>query len=260
MALLQALLLGAVQGVTEFLPISSDGHLALAEWAMGVHPSLAFNVLLHAGTLAVVVVALRREVVAMVRGGLRLLRSPRAADADARLALHVLAASVPTAVIGLALRDVAEAQTSSPRIVAAWLAVTGVLLLATIRKGGERPMDLGRAIAVGVAQGLAVLPGLSRSGATIAVALLCRVESREAARFSFAASIPAIVGALALELPKIRPESVGIVPAVLGVVTAAATGAIALRMIFAIVKSGRTWAFALYLFPLAGAVWLAASG
>ena len=258
MSLLQAIALGVVQGVTEFLPVSSDGHLALASIALGLRPSLAFDVLLHAGTLAVVVVALRREVGAMIVGSLRLVRRPASADPDARFALHVIVASLPTAAIGLLLRHVAEAQTESPRIVAAWLAVTGGLLLITVRTRGDRPVNAALAFAIGVAQGLAVLPGLSRSGSTIAIALLFGVRREDAVRFSFAASVPAIAGALALELPRLDLGHVGVVPATVGVLCAAAAGALALRGVFAVVGSGRAWAFSLYLFPLAAAVWFLA--
>ena len=254
MTVWQAIALGLVQGATEFLPVSSDGHLALASFALGLVPSLAFDVLLHAGTLAVLVVGLRREVGAMVRGALRLVRAPRDPCADADLARRILVASVPTAVLGLLLRHTAEAQTASPRIVAAWLAVTGVLLLCTLARRGDRAIGIADALAIGVAQGLAVLPGLSRSGATIATALLFGVRRDDAARFSFAASIPAVAGALALELPDVDFARVGILPAAVGILAAAAAGALALRIVFAVVRGGRVWTFALYLFPLAAGV------
>jgi len=248
--LLDALILGVVQGITEFLPISSDGHLAIAQRLLGLSPDLAITVLLHAGTLAVVVVAFRRDLHSTLRGTLRLVTGPRG-DPDARLALHVLVASIPTAAIGLLLRHPVERWTSSPGVVSLCLVATAVILLSTFRAKGERSIEFARALAIGVAQGLAVLPGLSRSGSTIAVALLLGVARPEAARFSFVASIPAVAGALALELPALRLGSADVVPALAGVLVAAASGAIALAVLLRVVRAGRIWAFAIYLVPLA---------
>ena len=168
----EAIALGIVQGATEFLPISSDGHLALAELLFELEEGgLTFNVMLHAGTLVATLVVLRQAVGRAVRAGLPSLVRPAGfkESSGGRDALVVLLASVPTAVIGLLFRDAVALWTHSPLAIGlGFLGTTAVLLVAQFSPRGDREQpSIAGALLVGVAQGLAVLPGLSRSGSTM---------------------------------------------------------------------------------------------
>ena len=192
-AVWRAAALGAVQGLTEFLPVSSSGHLVLAERVLGVaRPGLALEAGLHLGTLAAVVFAYRRD---LWRGA-------------AAWWPQLLVATAPAAAAGLALGPLLERLFGSVPAVGAALAATGVLLLASgrLRPGRRRIGDLrlGEAFRVGLLQALALAPGLSRSGATIVGGLLLGLEPAEAARFSFLLSLPAVGGAVALHARGLR--------------------------------------------------------
>jgi undecaprenyl-diphosphatase len=252
---LEALLLGVVQGITEFLPISSDGHLALAEILFELKAGgLTFNVMLHAGTLLATLVMLRSEVREAVKGGFQALRHPRLflESSGGRDALTVVVASIPTAAIGLFLRDAVESFTDDPLAIGLGFMGTALALVAsTFAKRGdlEHPSVLG-ALAIGVAQGLAVLPGLSRSGSTIALALFLGVRPARAFALSMLMSLPAIVGAIGLEARHAFSGPFLFGPVALGAVAAFATGVVALLMLRHIVDRGRFGWFAFWVAPL----------
>jgi len=252
---LEALLLGVIQGITEFLPISSDGHLALAEILFGLKAGgLTFNVLLHAGTLFATLVMLRHEVLVAVGSGFAALRRPRLfLETDGgRDALTVVLASIPTAIIGLLLRDAVESLTEDPLAIGLGFLGTALALVAsTFAKRGDRehPTWLG-ALAIGVAQGLAVLPGLSRSGSTIALALFLGVRPARAFTLSMLMSLPAIVGAIGLEARHAFSGPFPVGPALAGAIVAFGTGVVALLMLRHIVDRGRFGWFAFWVAPL----------
>ncbi len=198
MDLLQSVLLGIIQGISEFLPISSDGHLVLAERLLGFQGgSLVFNVTLHAGTLLAILCFYYRDLLKMI---------------DWRFIGLGFVSSVPTAVIGLIFKKYFDFETTSLNLVALFFAISGVALFFAQRKNNNLKRDdvtlvnvlaqinYKMAFFIGVAQGLAVLPGLSRSGSTIATALLFGCSGPVAAFYSFAISIPAVFGACLLEL------------------------------------------------------------
>ncbi len=204
MTIIQALILGIVQGATEFLPISSSGHLVLVPWLLnwdaGGGNSLAFDTLLHWGTLAAVLVYfwrdLRQILLAVVDG----LRRRRPMETpSARLGWFIVVGSIPAALVGLLLEEWFEVVFGRPVAAALLLFGTaGLLLFAERSTAGERGLDtIGwrEAMLIGVAQALAILPGVSRSGATISAGLRLGLERAEAARYSFLLSVPAVVGA-----------------------------------------------------------------
>ncbi len=267
MSLVAAVLLGVLQGLTEFLPVSSSGHLVLAQHFLGVEePQLFFDVVLHLGTLGAVFLVYRRSLarllVALVRGlsGGALLRSPAralAAAPDLRLLAWVAVGSVPAAFVGLLLEDQVEAAFGSPALTAVFLIGTGLILQAPRLRPREwprdRPVGFRQACGVGLAQALAILPGISRSGSTISAALLGGVAPGAAAEFSFLLSIPAILGAAVLELARV--ETVGLSPVALvaGTATSFLVGWGALRLLLATLNRGRFSTFSYYCFALAAA-------
>ncbi len=253
----QAALLGVLQGLTEFLPVSSSGHLALAELLFNVKEGgLAFNVMLHAGTLLATFIMLRRRVApALVDGTRALVRPSRFNETPGgRDALVIIVASLPTAVIGLLLRDAVERFTSSPLAVGLGFCVTASLLISTRwARAGERevPSILG-AVLIGIAQGIAVVPGISRSGSTIAAALWLGVRPDRAFELSMLMSLPAVAGAVLVEARHMGGGAGGnIGPAVFGAAVAFVVGLIALWLLRRMVIRGHFAMFALWVLPLA---------
>lgn len=251
---LTAALLGALQGVTEFLPVSSSGHVAIGALTLGVPDMpLSMVVLLHAGTLVATVAVFARDIRDLTLTTARGLSRPREllASDDGKLVAGVVLASVPTAIIGLLFEDAVESWSHVPWIIGACLLVTAACVLSTRRGGGalER-LPAWAYLLVGVVQGLAVLPGVSRSGSTIAAAMLLGLTAREAFRFSFLLSLPAVTGAVLLKL--LEPGALaGLgVPGLVGGAVAMGTGYVALRVLQRLVVQGRFWAFAVYLVPL----------
>ncbi len=211
------ILLAILQGATEFLPISSSGHLILAHAVLEVPaPALLFDIVLHVGTLAAVVLVYRRDIAALLLGLWRglagaLRRQPGAmATPEMQMVGYLLVGTFATAVIGFLLKDYVESVLRGPRVVGIMLLINGGILWASryrcrwlCRGRPTTGVDLPRALLIGVLQGLAVTPGISRSGTTITGALVSGVEGEAAARFSFLLSIPAILGALALHLGEV---------------------------------------------------------
>lgn len=268
---IQAVILGVVQGLTEFLPVSSSGHLVIFQKLFGLNePGLIFEVSVHMGTLMAVVVFFRKEIIGLLtaigRLAATLVRGKPAgailADPEVRLAALIVVGSVPTAAIGLIFNEIADQLYNSTALVGCMLLVTGTLLWGTsrIQREGRSVADFKfpAALVIGVAQGLAILPGISRSGATIATGLFLGLDGPTAARYSFLLSIPAILGAQVLSLSDLGgyAPDVGVILA--GTLTAALVGYAALAFLVYIVNKNRMPLFAPYCWIL-GAVTLAIS-
>lgn len=205
MSLLQALILGLVQGATEFIPISSSGHLVLVPWLLGWdEASLAFDTMVHWGTLVAVLAVFWRDLWGLFVAGLNSLialadKERPYNSAQARLAWAIVLGSIPAALAGFLLQDFFEELFGKPAAAAGLLIVTaGILIFSERLSRQERPMsEIGwlDALFIGLAQALAIMPGISRSGATIAAGLTRGVQRQAAARFSFLLSVPVIIGA-----------------------------------------------------------------
>jgi len=251
---IETLFLGIAQGLTEFLPVSSSGHLVIFQNLLGFkEPELLLDCSLHLGTLLAVCVYLRGDVAristAVLRGDFR---SPHAF-----LGWMVVAGSVPTAVIGFAFKNHFERMFGSVSLVGIMIAVTGIILitsriapaaakLTSETLGCRTGAGLLAALVVGTAQGLAIIPGISRSGTTIVVGLLCGLERGLAGRFSFLLSIPAIVGALILQLKGESLTRVGVGPLLAGFGMSALVGFVALSVLMRTVRNGHLHYFAPY--------------
>jgi len=269
---LKIFILAVVQGLTEFLPISSSGHLVLLQNLFGMHePELLLDICLHVGTLLSVLVVFRKEIGAIivtVIGLPRLIRSAGgltpllAANESVRITTLILVGSVPTAVLGLLFRKIADQIFGAVWIVGVMLLITGSLLWFTRWVGVEgrtvNAMRPGDALAIGLTQGLAILPGISRSGSTIAMALFLGIDREVAGRYSFLLSIPAIMGALVIGLdPSLTHTSLPMTVLVMGVATAGIVGYGALIVLLRMVKKGKLYFFAPYcwLLGLAALLW-----
>lgn len=260
---LEALVLGVVQGATEYLPVSSSGHLVIFQHLFGLtEPALLFDIILHVATLLVVLGYYRRDIVDLTRQSIAALThlaggaswsATQKESPGFRLAWLIVVGTFPTALIGITLQDTFESLFGSLRIVGFMLWVTGLILLSTrfATRGGREigEMKLADALLIGVVQGLAITPGISRSGSTIAVALLLGVQRETAARYSFLLSVPSIVGALLLKIGD-AGDGIGVGATALGFVAALVSGYFCLVFLVQIVRRGKLAWFAPYCFAV----------
>ena len=250
MTYFDAILLGLVQGLTEFLPVSSSGHLAITQSLLPgfSQPGVLFDVLLHSGTMFAVILYFRAEL-------LRLLASPfkktEQARDDRKIVGLLIIATIPAAIIGLSFKDFFAGLFHNLTAVSVMLLVTGTLLYFTENQERghrkETEMSWWDAVLVGLAQSAAILPGISRSGSTIACLLLRKVESTSAARFSFLMMLPAVGGATILSLKDLQAVPVHELPMyAVGTAISFITGWLAIDMLMAVVRKKRLRWFAAY--------------
>ena len=268
MPILHALVLGLVQGLAEFLPISSSGHLLLVPWLFGwndlADPSVAkaFDVSLHLGTLVAVIAYFRRDLVEYVRDGVTMVvRRERPATPQGRLAWLLVLSCVPAALAGALFEDVIDEHLGSPGLIAASLVVFGLILLAADRAKGRRPLEeytTRDALAVGAAQVLALNPGTSRSGITMTAARWMGFDRDAAARASFLMAIPVTAGAVVFKLAGLvsdgLPEGLA-APMVVGIVTAGVSGWVAVWGTLHLIRTRSFGGFVAYRIALAALVW-----
>lgn len=258
MTLLEAILLGVIQGVTEFLPVSSSGHLVIAQALMGIDlPGVLFEINVHLATLCAVCWVYRESL-------LRLLKGAVSGDRPSLTYIALLAvATVPAGLVGVGLGDLLEPVFERPTVAAAFLLVTGSLVwsirIFAPRARSESPNAV-QAIGIGMAQALAILPGISRSGSTLAIGTALGVEATRMAEFSFLLSIPAIGGAALLQIPNMAEagRAIGSLPLIAGFIAAAVSGVIAIRIFLAMLERKTFHRFAYYCWT-AGAAYLAAA-
>jgi undecaprenyl-diphosphatase len=254
----QAIILGVLQGLAEFLPISSSAHLALVPWAFRWQPpGLAFDVALHVGTLAAVLWYFRRDWIALTAAAVRVVRTRSLRDRDSfRLALLVVG-TVPGAAVGYVLQQQAETVFRTPALIGAALMVMGIVLWVVDRRApATRPlaaMTWRDALLIGVAQAAAIVPGVSRSGATITAARALAFDRGGAATFSFLMSMPIIGAAAALEAPNAF-RAPDVMPVLVGMIAAAASGWVAIAVLLRFVRQRGLGVFAVYRIALGLAV------
>lgn len=262
MTVIKAFILGLIQGVSEFLPISSSGHLSIAGQLMGMDPEasnlLSFNILLHVATLAAVFIVFRNDIWEMIKAffgmlgdlftgkGLRLKEFTYR-----RLIIMLIAGTIPAVFAALFLGDIIE----NPELwqIGIFLIITAILLFLSEKLAGGNisleEMSVKRAFCVGCFQGLGTLPGISRSGSTIVGGLFSRLEKSTAVRFSFLLSIPAILGALVLDLKDMvgaTTQTLSFMPVAVGMITAAISGYFSIRFLLRLVEKSKLSYFSYY--------------
>lgn len=258
---IHALILGIVQGLTEYLPVSSSGHLELGQRLLGVHSedSLTFDIVVHVATVLSTIVVLRKEVFWIFKGvfvPLKPAGTPPVEDPLSRFseeqkyALKIIVSMIPIGIVGVLMKDWVEAAFNGIHVVPVCLMITAVLLTVSfyIRPREKKDISIKDAFIIGLAQAAAVLPGLSRSGSTIATGLLLGVKKSDLAQFSFLMVIPPILGEALLETIKLikEPETVELGVMAVGFVAAFLSGCFACKVMLALVKKCQLIWFAIY--------------
>lgn len=262
---MKAIILGLVQGLAEFLPISSSGHLALLQYFFGIEGDsvLIFTVLLHVGTLVAVFIAYWHDIVELVKELVAVIKDLCTGkglqvnkNETRRLGVMIIVATIPTAIIGLLFNDLFESFYTNLVAIGCGLLITGTLLFMAqrVKRSDKHVMEMNyrNAIFVGVMQGIAITPGISRSGSTLFGGLLTQLDREFAVKFAFLISIPSILGSFLLELPDaiaMGTQGVAFGPVLVGMLVAAVSGYAAIKaMIRAVIAnkltifSGYTWA------------------
>lgn len=259
----EAALLGLVQGLTEFLPVSSSGHLVLGKYLLGLETEAAdnitFEVFVHFGTVLSIVTVYWRRILEILGETFGAVAHPGEIAAryqeqeGFRFAVFILITMIPTGIIYIFFKDQLEAAFQNPRLVCAMLLVTGLLLLLTVlRKNPNGRLTPLKSLLIGLAQGAAMTPGISRSGATICTALYQNVTPEKAANFSFLMSLPVIVGATLIKSLELLEQgtTLGLVPLVLGTLVAYGSGVVAIKIVLDFVRRGNLRYFAYYCFAV----------
>ena len=262
MTIIKALILGLIQGVSEFLPISSSGHLSIAGRLMGFDPEadslLSFNILLHVATLAAVFIVYRNDIWEMIKAFFGMCRDLFTGKGlrlkeflYRRLIVMLVVATLPATLAAFVLGDIIE----NPQLwqIGIFLIITAILLFLSEKLAGGNTdlekMSSKRAFGVGCFQALGTLPGISRSGSTIVGGLFCGLDKKTAVRFSFLMSIPAILGALVLDIKDIftaPSQTLSFLPVIVGMITAAVSGYFAIKFLLRLVEKSKLSYFSIY--------------
>ncbi|NQV29769.1 MAG: undecaprenyl-diphosphatase UppP [Candidatus Marinimicrobia bacterium] len=264
MSALSAAILAVIQGLTEFLPVSSSGHLVLGEALLGTHAfgnSIAFELVVHLGTFLAVLVVFWKDIMNLLQVFFIHLLKPQnwreayKENADFKLTIHMIVGMLPAGVVGLLLRDQISELFSSPFMVSIALLFTGAMLLSTkFFPKSDHAIDLKRALLIGMAQALALIPGISRSGSTITMALGLGIKQEQAARFSFIMVLPLIIAATLLEFKDLLETGITSSDyAILGIglVISFAVGIVSLNWLLKLLRGGKFHYFAWYCFTIA---------
>lgn len=245
----EAVILGLVQGLTEFLPVSSSGHLVLTEKLLGVDDKgVTFEILVHFGTLLSVLIYFWKPLWRMFLAILPPFKSEYARDR--KMIVYLMVASIPAAIVGFSpLKDAFEGVYEKPAVVAALLIVTGLVLFLPrfLARRGQHEIGYGSALVMGIGQAFAILPGISRSGSTIVSGMLAGAKSSNAAEFSFLMAVPAIAAASVMELGDLGSvESSLLGPYLVGALVAFVSGLAAIYTVLAAIRKGRFEFFGIY--------------
>ncbi|MCK4885629.1 undecaprenyl-diphosphate phosphatase [Candidatus Bathyarchaeota archaeon] len=240
--LIEALILAVIQGLTEWLPISSSGHLVITQKVLGLNPPLIFNVILHVGTLIVILTVFRKDILDIIKA---LVKRDFETE-EGKLALFIAVGSVPIAIIGFVFYDFLKSLFSNLVAVGLALLITGCVLLVSEKRIGNRKMGILDSLLIGLAQGVTIIPGISRSGVTVATGLLRRVDKAIAFKYSFLLSVPAVLGATVMESRDLAVGNEDAVLLFLGTIISMIVGYVSLKLLQKIVMNEKIHLFAYY--------------
>ncbi|MDI6401523.1 undecaprenyl-diphosphate phosphatase [Balneolaceae bacterium ANBcel3] len=262
MSILEALLLGILQGITEFLPVSSSGHLVLAQslLASELAPGITFEIVVHFGSFSSIALYYRKKIMAILIDLIKSfspegIRSKRyTTDPHTRLSWIILLSVIPAGVVGFTMKEQIESLFMNPVLVSGMLLVTGALLFSTRFVGKtEKDVNVRRGFIIGIAQACAIIPGISRSGSTITTGLLCGVSREHVANFSFLMVLPVLAGAMLVEMLELREtgmENLALASLVVGYFASFISGFYALKYLIILLKRDKIYYFAYYCWPV----------
>tara|TARA_B100000029_G_scaffold153330_2_gene148552 strand:- start:281 stop:1048 length:768 start_codon:yes stop_codon:yes gene_type:complete len=240
---IQALFLGLVQGITEFLPISSSGHLVLSQHLLNIKESgILIEVALHFGTLIAIIIYYYNNLVDLSKDFVYNRQNSRS------YILKIVIATLPAIVVGLFLQDIIE-EYFTINVIKITFLLTGIILMSTLFYSNNKNSNISikKAIIIGLMQALAILPGISRSGITISIAMLLGIKKEESARFSFYLAIPILSGAVLLQIYKINNMiSINYFPLIIGIISSALTGYMVIGWLLSVIYRGKFWLFSIY--------------
>ena len=240
--LIEVFILAVVQGLTEWLPISSSGHLVITQKALGLNLPLIYSVMLHLGTLIVVLTVFRKDIAEIIKA----VAKRDFETEEGKLALFIVVGSVPIAFTGFVFHDFFESLFSNLPAVGLALLITGFMLFFSEKRIGNRKMGMLDSLLIGVAQAIAIIPGISRSGATISTGLLRKVDKATAFKYSFLLSAPAIAGATVMESKELVLGNIDLIPLLLGTIVSMIVGYASLKILKKIVMNQKFHMFAYY--------------
>jgi len=236
--LIEVFILAVVQGITEWLPVSSSGHLVITQKLLGVNPPLIFDVMLHVGTLIVVLTVFRKDIAEIIKAFVR----RDFETEEGKLALFIVVGSVPIAIIGFVFYDFLKSLFSNLLAVGLALLITGCVLFFSEKRIGNRKIGILDSLLIGLAQGITIIPGISRSGVTLATGLLRKVDKATAFKYSFLLSVPTVIGATVME----SVANVDMTPLFLGATISMIVGYASLKLLQKIVMNEKFHLFAYY--------------
>ncbi len=263
MNLLIAIILGVVQGITEWLPVSSSGHLVILQLFLESENSIVYDLMVHAGTLLAVLLFFWKDIIKIIIEFFKSFKDlgnmgfkAFLKNEDRKMAVYIIIGTIPIVIVGVLFNDVVNAMFSSLSVVGAALIVTGIWLGSTKFANSKGDVTGLRALIVGLAQAVAIIPGISRSGSTIATGMLVGVDKNKAARFSFLLSIPAILGAIVFKLSSTQPQDIFTAANIAGFVTSFVVGALTIKFLLNVIQRGKFYLFSIYCISV-GAIVLA---
>jgi undecaprenyl-diphosphatase len=240
MEIFQALILGLIQGITEWLPISSSGHLVLFQQLFSLGSSVAYDALLHLATLIVIILVFWKDILAILKSLISVKW-----DENTRLFLFIILASIPTAIIGLAFKDWLTALFTNMLLLGVFFIINGLILFLTrFAKNKNKELNWWQSISMGITQGVSIIPSISRSGITVSTGLFFGIKKEKLIKFSFLMAIPAIIGAFIIESKDLVLETP--INLILGSLTALIIGYFSLKLIIRIIEKGKFHYFAYY--------------
>ena len=244
--LIEVVILAVVQGLTEWLPVSSSGHLVITQKILGVNPPLIFDVMLHVGTLMVVLTVFRKDILEIIKAFVR----RDFETEEGKLALFIIVGSVPIAIIGFVFYDFLKSLFSNLLAVGIALLITGCVLFFSEKRIGNRKIGILDSLLIGLAQGITIIPGISRSGVTLATGLLRRVDKAIVFKYSFLLSVPTVIGATVMESvmesKELAVANVDMTPLFLGATISMIVGYASLKLLQKIVMNEKFHLFAYY--------------